>query len=211
MAVIQKAFLALAVLLLASMLFSGCGKKESDAGREVAALVNGQKIYVDEINSDYNSLTPAQREITAKSDALGFFIEREVLYQEALRQKLKVTSHEVDDELDFYLQVNNRSSSQLKAMLEGANSSIGRFKDALRKQVLINKLFERAIPRNFVIKQNEVRSVYNAGGFATLNITFEKAEKSIVELLTAQRQDAERKTLIARLKEEADVVIVGVV
>ncbi len=203
---------AAALLIAALLVFAGCKGKGPSAGegKEVAALVNGEKVYMNDVNSEYASLSPAQKESFTKSDALSFLIEREILYQEARKQGITVTSDELDQEYNFYLLANNITGPGLEIQLEAINSSISRLKGNIMKQVMINKLFEKAIPRQFVIKHQEAEAVYKSGGFASLNISLEQAEKSIVDFLTAQRQEKERKVYVEGLKAKADVLIVAV-
>lgn len=200
------------IMVIAAVLLSGCGEKSTPGvgSREISALVNGEKIYMDDVNEEYASLTSLQQESITRADALSFIIEREVLYQEAVGQGMDASGKEVDDEYGFFLMANNISDSELKARLAGRNSTVERLKATLRKQIMINKLFDQAIPRQFIIRSSEVEAIYNSSNYGALGITLEQAEKSIVEFITAQRQAAERTAFIERLKDEADVLVVAV-
>ena len=203
---------AVFLLLAAVLVFGGCSKArvQSGQGREVAALVNGAKIYIDDVTAEYSSLAPSQKEKVSKSDALSFLIEREVLYQEAVRRGVNVTPDEVQQEFDFYLLAQNTTEAKLALELEAMNSSIKSLKQSLMKQVMINKLFDRVIPKKFVIRKEDALAVYNSGKFAELNLTFEQAEKSIVDHLIVDKQKSDRAAYIESLKAKADVLIVAV-
>ena len=206
-------FAMAAVLILVVALAGGCaifGSKGNTPSREVAARVNGGNIYVDDVNDEYASLTPGQQAQITKADALSFLIEREILYQEAVKQGLKVTDDEFKQEYELYLLENNLTESQLKLELANSHSSLEKFKATLKEQVLINKLLDKKIPNQGVIKHEEVEALYNASRFPQLNISFGQAEKTLVELLNAQRQKAARDAYIEALKSKADVLIVAV-
>lgn len=185
-------------------------EKTGGTSREVAALVNGARIYFNDVNEEHWSLTPQQRLDVTKADALSFLIEREVLYQEAVNQGLKVTEEEVSREYEYSMIANNLTEAELKSQLAARNSSVERLMLVLKKQLLINKLLDKKVPRQFVIKHDEAEAFYNSSNFAARGIAFEQVEKSIIDILTVQRQQAARGKYIAMLKGRADVVIVAV-
>ena len=198
----------------AALLLSGCAQdsvkeKQSEKGREIAAMVNGAKIYFDEVNEEYASLAPEQKDSVTKADALSFLIEREILYQEALKEGLKATAGEVENEYLVFVALGNLTEAELESQLAARNSSVERLKSALRKQVLISKLLDKKVPGRFVIKHEDAEAVYNAS-FRETGLSFEQAEKTIVELLSAQRQKADRRRYIESLKGKADVLIMAV-
>ncbi|HLD97204.1 MAG TPA: SurA N-terminal domain-containing protein [Candidatus Nanoarchaeia archaeon] len=201
------------VVIVAAAVLSGCAifrSGDSGPSREVAALVNGEKIYFDDVNEEYAFMPPEQQASIAKADALSFLIEREVLYQAALKEGLSATNAEVKQESEFYFQESNQTEAQLKVKLAAAGSSAEKFNLAMRKQVLINKLLDKKVPNQFVIKHEEVEALYNASRFPLLNISFDEAQKSLVELINTQRLVASRNVYIESLKDKADVLIVGV-
>ncbi len=200
------------VITVLAALTGGCtaGKTSPEQkSREVAALVNGARIYFDEVNEEYASLAPEQRDGVTKADALSFLIEREILYQEALKEGLKATAEEVENEYLVFAALGNLTEAELKSQLAARNSSVEKLKSALTKQVLIGKLLDKKVPRKFVIRHEDAEAVYNAS-FRKTGLSFEQTEKTIVELLSAQRQKTDRERYIDSLKETADVLIVAV-
>lgn len=211
----RKAVSAAAIILFAVFavaFLGGCSGKVSPEGksREVAALVNGANIYFDDVNGEYASLSPEQRANITKADALSFLIEREVLYQAAVKEKLAATDDEVASEYSYFLLTANLTEAQLKDNLVARNSSLEKFRVALKKQVLISKLLDRKVPTQFIVKREEVEAVYNSSRFPSLGIPFEKVEKNIIDAITASRQRTQRAAYIEFLKTNADVLIVAV-
>ncbi len=208
---ISVAAIIFAVVVAAAI--SGCAifsGGEAGSSREVAALVNGEKIYFDDVNDEYALLPLDQQASVTKADVLSFLIEREVLYQAAVKEGLSATDAEAKQEYEFYLLGSNQTEAQLKFQLAAGGSSVEKFKLALKKQILINKLLDKKVPNQFIIKHHEIEALYNASRFQFLNISFDKAEKSLVELINAQRLRAARDAYIDALKNKADVLIVGV-
>ena len=133
-----------------------------------------------------------------------------MLYQEAIKQGLQATADEVKQEYELYLLESNITETQLKLQLAESQSSIDEFKATLKKQILINKLFDKVIPANYVIKHEEVEALYNASEFPSRNISFDQAQKQLVDFIDAQRQKTARDAYISSLKDRADVLIVTV-
>lgn len=202
---------ALLILVVVSAFLFGCSGQNKPENREIAALVNGEKIYFDDVNEYYTAyLTPEQQASLTKADALSLVIERELLYQEAGKQGFSATAADINREYKSYLSATNLTESRLGRDLASKNSSIASFKSSIGKRIAIGQLLDSKIPSKFIIKQEEAEAVYNASGFRSQNITFEDAEKSIIDYLTAQKQKAAQDSYILDLKEKAKVLIVGV-
>ncbi len=206
-----RVLFSIAILAIAMLALSGCAKEKAEVGgREISAIVNGEKIFVDEVNSEYETLTPEQQKSITKADALSFIIERKILSQEAGRQKIGASDNEVNYELELYLRANNITEVELKRMLAERSSSIEDFKGVLRQQIAINKLLDKVVPTNFAIKRGDVERAYNASGLAARNISFNQSELSLVQLLKDQMQITAKSEYIESLKSKADVLIVAV-
>jgi len=210
-----KTWLALALLLavaiLSSTLIFGCTSPSKSQSREIAAMVNGEKIYFDDVTEYYNAyMTLQQRATMTKSDALSLVIEREILYQEATKQGFTATSVEMNNEYKSYLSANNLSESRFSKELVLENSSITSFKTNIGKRIVIGKLLSSVIPSNFVIKHEDVEAVYNASTFAQQNVSFDDAQQSIIDYLTSQKQQAAQDSYILGLKDKSQVLVVGV-
>lgn len=202
---------AAVALMLLALFLAGC-KAQNDGlvGKEVAAIVNGARIYVDEVNSEYASLDGAQHAQITKANTLAFLIEREILYQEAGKQGFRATDEEIGHELGVFLDSGNMTEAGLEQDLSASGSSIEKLKVTLRKQVMINKLIDSKVSNQFVIKRDEVERAYNENSLASMNITFEQAEKGLIDLLSSQHRETRREAYIDWLMAKADVIIVTV-
>ncbi|MEK6854071.1 MAG: SurA N-terminal domain-containing protein [Nanoarchaeota archaeon] len=196
-------------------LIGGCARGKAESGpegkaREIAAMVNGVRVYFDEVNEEYATLTPLQQANLTKADALSFVVEREILYQEAVRQDLNASGNEVALEYYNFLASHNLTESDLEEQLSARNSGLERFKLTLKKQLLINKLLDKKIPRQFIIPREEVEAFYSTGSFSSRGLSFNQSENAIVELLTALKSEEARQKYISLVKDRADIVIVAV-
>ncbi len=202
---------AFVIMMVASTLIFGCSGKGKPENREIAALVNDEKIYFDEVNEYYYAFMSAEQQAAmTKADALSLVIEREILYREAEKQGFAATAEEVTDEYNNYLATNKLTESRLGKELASKNSSIAGFKKGIEKRIAISKLLDSKIPRSFTIKHEEAEALYNVSSFRYAGISFEEAEKDIVSFITEQRRKTATESYIAGLKDKARVLIVGV-
>ncbi|MEW6189237.1 MAG: SurA N-terminal domain-containing protein, partial [Actinomycetota bacterium] len=118
----KKGFALLILLILFTMSFCGCAKK-------VAARVNGKKIYLSEVEEEFESLKAKHGELfkgakgkeyekTFKENILDSMIEKELVVQEAKKRGIKVSEKEVESRYN-----------QMKKMFPSAKS----FEEALKK------------------------------------------------------------------------------
>jgi hypothetical protein len=211
MAKISIAVAIVAVAVLLSVLLSGCSNKVPLENKQIAAMVNGEKIYFDDVNEYYNVyFTPQQQVTMTKADALSLVIEREILYQEAAREKFTATDEEISKEYKSYLSSSNQTESRLGKDLQAKNSSISNFKRDIGKRIAIGKLMATIIPQKFIIKHEEVEAVYNASKLNASGVTFDQAQQEIINAITLQKQQAYEASYIDALKQKANVLITGV-
>ncbi|MBI2176526.1 SurA N-terminal domain-containing protein [Candidatus Woesearchaeota archaeon] len=208
----KRAAAVVAAALIAVILVAGCtGNGTGDRKKgDVAATVNGVSIYFGEVEEEYASLSPGQGEGISKADALSFVIEREILYQQAVKERLTATGEEQRQAYELLLLESNVTEQELARQLSERNSSVERLKAGLRRQILIDKLLDKAAGKSYIIKKEEVEAVYNSGNFKSAGVSFEAAQKGIVDMLTAQRQRAGTEVYIQGLKDNAKVVIIAV-
>ncbi len=203
-------FVAAVAILVVVAIVGGCSGKRDVKDGNVAATVNGASIYFDEVNGEHASLSAEQKESISKADTLSFVIEREILYQQAVKEGLKATEEEQQQAYEKLLLESNVTEQELAGQLAAGNSTVERLKATLQKQILINKLLDKVAKKSYIIKKEEVKAYYGASGLSSSGVSFEAAEKGIVDLLTAQRQKAETEAYIQGLKDKAEVVIIAV-
>lgn len=205
---------AVIAVLMAVAVLGGCtgaGKNSAGLNQDhIAATVNGENVYFQDVNEFYAYQTLEQQAVLTKSDALSQVIEREILYQEAVRNGFGATTEEIALDYNNFLNARNMTAAAEETELAAKNSSVERFRSALGKRIAISKLYDSKIPSQFIIKHEEVEALYNASDFRSLNISFDDAESSIVNYLTAQKRTAQWNSYVASLKDSAKVMIIAV-
>jgi len=166
--------------------------------REVAVLVNGQPIYQADVDEEFATLIPEQRETTTTLEVLDFLIEKKLLLQEVLAEGIVVTQDEVDRLFTL--------EAQELMLDQGITKNY--FMQRLAEQAAINKLLEQKTDDNFFVKKEEVFQIYDLN-YKDRNISFEDAEEEILLDLHDKKRENLRVTYINSLKSNADIIVLS--
>lgn len=127
----KKAILFFIVLtaIVTGVLSYGFNQKDTGS-REVALLVDGKAIYVDEIEEEFARLPPELNGSIQLVDVFDFLIEKKLLLQQAKKENIKVTQEEIDRLFTLEAQ---------ELMLDGEIPK-DTFMKLLEEQAVLNKL-----------------------------------------------------------------------
>jgi len=175
--------------------------EESDTtSREIVALVNGQPIYLDNVDKEVATLTPEQRESVSVLDVVDFLVEKILLLQAAQKEGIKVTREEVDQlrriEVGPFVY-------RTPGIIAKQNLTEEDLLKRLTEQAVINKLLAAQEKNLAIIKNAEVRSVYESS--YDKNVSFEDVESEIVLSLLDKKRANIRTSYINSLKVDADI------
>jgi len=194
-------FLILLVMLFVVVFVYSSKEKETETEtetREVAVLVNGQPIYQADVDEEFATLIPEQRETTTTLEVLDFLIEKKLLLQEVLAEGIVVTQDEVDRLFTL--------EAQELMLDQGITKNY--FMQRLAEQAAINKLLEQKTDDNFFVKKEEVFQIYDLN-YKDRNISFEDAEEEILLDLHDKKRENLRVTYINSLKSNADIIVLS--
>jgi len=163
--------LAIAFLLAGSL---GCGTKL--AGNDVAATVDGRKIYRADVEKYYQNQTSGsdQRPVGEQATTLRLNILRELIDNEILmRQAEKLGLLATDDEVERKLSKIKApfTKEEFDARLKEKNISLDDFKRDLRRSLTVDKVLNKEVTSKINISDQDITSYYNA----------HKAEFNLVE------------------------------
>ena len=126
---------------------------------QVAALVNGQPIYQEDLDQIYASLPPNLANVN-ESVILDQLIEQELLVQEAKKQGFTVTDAELQDYIDQLLAYYGMPADQLDAALEQQGVTRAEFEQSSKRQLLVSKLVNKTVYANINISDEQVAAQY---------------------------------------------------
>ena len=192
--------------------------------RDRAALVNGAAITAAEFHTELNRLerqrgtgknSPDPSEMARlKKEALESLITREILYQEALREGIKVPGAAVDAELNG-LKKQFATGSEFTATLTSMGLSEASVRAQVEKGMAARRLIDEKFGKKVKVSDAEVGYYYEdhqdefkvpVGKPATFTPLSEVREKIRLKI-KQDRVDRELNPYLKRLREQAKVEI----
>src|SRR5262245_33852195 len=168
---VRKILLPTIVLSL-SFLGSSCGEGNSSAGAGradvVAASVNGVKILVKDVDRVIAQQLGGQEgqlsqieTAAAQIQALDNLITQEALYQQAQNEKIVPSEDEIKRFVQNYKVERGLTEEAFAKELQRTNQTEEQFRDFVKKQLSINKLYEKA-QTQLKVQDREIADIYNA-------------------------------------------------
>lgn len=154
--------------MAALLVFSSCGEPD---GTQLAAEVNGERItYADleryeisrlqDLRSSAGSLD-VQQELLQRMGLLRELVDQRVLLQRADAQGLAVADRDIDAALERH-RLAYGTPADFQQFLEGAGIDPREFREELRRQLAVEKLFNREITSKVRVTESEMREYYDS-------------------------------------------------
>jgi len=163
-------------LLLVSLTLASCQSQSGPAsagsstlaGNETAAVVNGTKILVADVDRATKQQLGGQETqlsqlelAAARLQALDNLITQEVLYQRAQKDNLKPTEDEITQFIQTRKQEGGLTEEAFQKQLKDANQTEQQFRDDVRRQLAIQKLYDK-LAAQLTVKDLEVEQFFKA-------------------------------------------------
>ncbi len=200
--------LFLAVIAAVTFAYSSMKAGDGAGSREVAAIVNGKQIYMDEIQRELLTIPAGQRQNISKLEVLDFLIEKRLLLDASAKEGIIVTKQEIEALYRKYANPNYFDLKATEALLAEQNLSEDELLERLAEQAAINRLLEQKVDSPALaqkISSSEVERIYESN-FMDNNVSFEDAEEDIVLFILQKRKENLRTSYINGLKRNADII-----
>lgn len=166
-------------ILLHSFLFAlaiaaaACGNNSSASGGggggdDVAAVVNGNKIMVKDVDRAIAQQFRGQEAQLSplalaayRLQALDTMINDEVLYQRAQKENISPKEEEITNFLQSYKQQAGHTEQSFANELKQINQTEEQFRDNVRRQLAVRKLYE-TLGTKLQVQDREISDVYNS-------------------------------------------------
>jgi parvulin-like peptidyl-prolyl isomerase len=224
---VRKILLPTIVLSL-SFLASSCGDGNSSAGAgggdEVAATVNGVKILIKDVDrvialqlgGQEGQLSQVEQ-AAARIQALDSLITQEALYQQAQKESIVPSEDEIKRSIQSTKVDKGLTEEAFAKELQRTNQTEEQYRDSVKKQLSINKLYEKA-QTQLKVKDQEISEIYNANpkrfsiqpGVALSDIVIDPADNG-AKFDAKGEQQAEQRTrdIKTRLDKGADFATIA--
>ena len=168
----MRKFLLPAFLMILVLAVSSCNggglTGSSDEGDDVAAVVNGTKLMVKDVDRVITQQFRGQENQVSqlalaayRLQALDNLVNQEVLFQRAQKENIIPTDDEIKQYLQRYKQENGYTEEAFANELKQTNQTEDQFRNFVKKQLAIQKLIEKA-ESQLKVQDREVADVYNA-------------------------------------------------
>jgi len=152
---------------------------------KVVASVNGEKIYLKEVNDRFALYQGAY----TKEELLNQTIIEKLLLQESAKKGLTVTDDEFNTFLTSLLQANNLTNDQLVQELKTQGMSYAEFEKSYKQRLVLEKLITGVI-KDISVTEQEIDDYYiQVKSQLPENVTFEQVKSLINQTLLAQKQN----------------------
>ena len=128
----------------------------------VAATVNGQRIYLSEVEEYFTRIPEPLRAELTKRVVLDQIITQEVLVQDAQRKRITVTERELDALVSEAISRSGWTPDQFNQVLTAQGMTMRDLKDLYRVSVLIEKLINHSVLSGVEVTDEEIEEFYNA-------------------------------------------------
>src|SRR5271168_568525 len=212
-------FIVLLVLVVGLAPVTGCDHGHS---ADVVATVNGRAIMRTELDKGYQSQlndAPQQRQLpqeqadSLRLNVLRELIDEEIVQQLAAKMNLTATNEEVDAKLAEFKAP--YTEEQFQQRLKASNQTVDDLKRALRRNLTINKLFNKEINSKITVTDADVANYYNQhkAEFNLIETQYHLAQIQVTSLPSAQpgnlqnskaTNDVDAKRKIQALKNRLD-------
>lgn len=163
----MKASFRLALALLALLLAAGVGCSNKPLGNDVAASVDGRKIYDADVEKYYQNQIagsdqqPVGEQATSlRLSILSKLIDNEILMRRAEKLGLLATDDEVDRKLNEIK--SPFTKEEFDARLKEKKLTLDDFKHDLRESLTVDKVLNKEVTSKINISDQDITAYYNA-------------------------------------------------
>lgn len=154
-----------AALLAAALLIASCGKQPG--GDDVAAVVDGHKIYRTEVDKYYQNQIAGSAQPPSGEQAdslrlniLGGLIEDQILMHRAEKLGLLATDDEVERKLGEYK--TPYTNEQFEARLREKKMTLDDFKRDIRRSITMEKVTNKEVNSKVNVSDQDIVDYYNS-------------------------------------------------
>src|SRR5438128_6794557 len=159
-----KKVCAMPLLLALALLAASCGLKS--VGNDVAATVDGQKIYTSDVEKYFQSQTAGSSQSLGDEQATSLrlsilreLIENEILMHRAAKLGLLATDDEVDRKLNEIK--SPYGTEEFTQKLQERKRSVDDFKRDIRRTLTADKVLHKEITSKIEVTSQDISAYYN--------------------------------------------------
>ncbi len=123
-------------------------------------IVNGETIYVEELDKQWNALPVQAKQQMTREDLLTQLVQERLLLQEAEKENIEVNNEEVNEFIKIQLEQSGISQAEFDQLLQNQGTNIEDMEIIYKKQLTIAKLFESFTSNDLNASEGEIFTYY---------------------------------------------------
>lgn len=193
----QKTILSCGFFIL--VLFCCLSSTYAEDDKDVAAIVNGDKITMSEINRTVQALPQYQK---LQLDVLEDMIIKTLIYQESVKDGTNVEKSEVDSGYKDYMEKLSLTNEEIKHEMKRMNVTEESMKEEIKKLLMVERFIKKISKTvDLTVSDEEVRAFYNERPE-----TFNKPERiHVSHILVKCAPGADQATVDTAMKKILDI------
>jgi len=137
-------------------------KNDNQTTNTVAATVNGEAIYLQEITTQYANLNPVLQQLYTIDSLLNKSIDDLLLYQESKKEGITIPADTIQKELQAVMEQNSITEKQLEEALSKQGMTLDDAKKVIEKNLGIRELLNKTILQDIKITESQIEDYYDA-------------------------------------------------
>jgi len=156
----------------------------------IAAIVNGEIITLEELNTQYDKLSQQERELISEEFLLDVLIDNKLLLQKAAEENIVVTDIEVDYEISR-LKAQFPSEELFNQFLESQGMTMEKLREITIEQIKIKKILDQEAFTGITVTDSEIKKYY----------------QEEIEQFTAKEGEIRAAHILLNTSEEAEQIL----
>ena len=148
--------------------------------QNLLATINGEPVYLDEVNAVYNNIPENQRTNTSLQESLDLTINNKLLLQDAVSKELTVNEQDVDNSINTFMANNGLTLEQLEQNLAAGGSSMAVFRNTIRNTLLLQSEINEITKDAAAPTEQEIRAYFDANQENLMTIPSGSARQLLV-------------------------------
>tara|TARA_Y100000310_G_scaffold345284_1_gene463407 strand:- start:2533 stop:3492 length:960 start_codon:yes stop_codon:yes gene_type:complete len=147
-----------------------------DSQSDVAAVVNGEIITIEELSKTYDSLPEQYKPAVTKESLLKQLIQAKVIYQEAEKQGAVVTTEQAEQMFQQAKSLAGLTEEQFAANIEAQGITEEELIDQYREQLTVQNFIEENLLNKIEVSEDDIQEYYESN-----DLQFEVGEQVVVK------------------------------
>ena len=169
------------------------------------AEVNGVKIYPADISDVELTIPPQMKGTVTQDELLEQAINFEILRQEAEKKGITVTDKEVEENVNYSLQLAGVTREMLQDSLDQQKIGWDDMMRSYKKQLLSVKFLNKTIMENITVSESEIEGLYSSYG-ENISVPLEDARDELNKTIKTTKAQSMLQDWIEQKRAEYRIV-----